>query len=114
MRISDWSSDVCSSDLEGAARGGARADLSGAAGRIPRAQLGGADGDRGADGGGVTAGGRAAQADAADGVACEVPDHAGQRCGPGEGARGFVALVGASVPEQIGRATCGERVGLYV
>src|SRR3546814_14489301 len=92
MRISDWSSDVCSSDL----RGGL--------GDPDRVQVGertDGEGERAVEG--------PAHAELADGQPAE------HRCDgerhPGDGAD---QAVGPVAPVEIGRASCWERVCQYV
>src|SRR3546814_10554525 len=83
MRISDWSSDVCSSDLRDVDRTAEAPDLE------PRRILAGID------------------AAADDGAVDDQPE-IGAR--PGDGADGDIAVGGA---DQNGRASCRERVCQY-
>src|SRR3546814_5525031 len=87
MRISDWSSDVCSSDLQSVAvrRAGEEAAFLEGAGEVPRAGR---------------VGGEAEEAAIIFGVADHHQRGVGPRLGRGE--------------HKIGRASCRERVCQYV
>src|SRR3546814_17636029 len=87
MRIIDWSSDVCSSDLQ-PGLGGGIIGLTGIAG----------DADDGGD---------------ADDSAAAPPHHAPQR-GTRQTEPGGQIEVDDRLPVQIGRASCRERVCQYV
>src|SRR3546814_16508077 len=109
MRISDWSSDVCSSDLNRAARGGAAglAPLS----RSRQSRGGGQRGNRAADRARRGSGRRKHGADRVERApgraeAAVLPDRIWHRRGGG----GDRARRGAA----IGRAACRERVWQYV
>src|SRR3546814_1356457 len=84
MRISDWSSDVCSSDLVAGAGGGVDGGGDGVEARLRGLPLGQARA------------GDLEGADLGDGGA----DHAGEG--------------GVAAPQEIGRASCRERVCQYV
>src|SRR3546814_15749816 len=113
MRISDWSSDVCSSDLEQGQRARGLIGRGKAAVFVPAGRC--------ADRGGQVFGapGQAEQAVLHFAVAAEREDGGGRlgRDGQDGGqrriARGFAAQYSFELQE-IGRSSCRERVGLDV
>src|SRR3546814_13237644 len=109
MRISDWSSDVCSSDLKAgdrvgfAAKGVAAAVPVNLADEIAAAKIG--VGQRQRDAFGAIGGGHAG--------GCAALRACRQTCRPVARDRGVVA-VALEFEAEIGRASCRERVCQYV